>query len=86
MDEYESFPSRLASRCNELRPHIQNQSLRSDVYRIRSIIDGIFKDPAVDLLSVLPSSSYEDEYDQVVELFGTKSVIWKVYFLLPEDF
>lgn len=84
MDIYASYPSRLSVVCSELLPRIQNQSYAVDTYFLQSAIDRIFNDPQIDLLSVLSQSGIIDsgnEYDQVIELIGTNSVIFKARFL-----
>ncbi|KAL3998913.1 Mitochondrial-associated sphingomyelin phosphodiesterase family protein [Acanthocheilonema viteae] len=81
MDMYGSYPSRLSIVCSELLPRIQNQSYVVDTYFLQSAIDRIFNDPQIDLLSVLLQPGINDsvnEYDQLVELIGINSVIFKL--------
>ncbi|MCP9263463.1 hypothetical protein DINM_006747 [Dirofilaria immitis] len=84
MDIYESYPSRLSIACSELLPRIQNQIYTVDTYFLQLAINRIFNDPQIDLLSVLPQSGISDsgnEYDRVIELVGTNSVLFKARFL-----
>uniref|UniRef100_A0A0R3RXC8 Rab-GAP TBC domain-containing protein n=1 Tax=Elaeophora elaphi TaxID=1147741 RepID=A0A0R3RXC8_9BILA len=81
MDIYGNYPSRLSIACSELLPRIQNQSYAVDSYFLQSAIDRIFNDSQIDLLSVLPQSGICDsvnEYDQVIELIGINSVLFKL--------
>ncbi|VDO29740.1 unnamed protein product [Onchocerca flexuosa] len=81
MDIYDNYPSRLSIAYNELLPRIQSQIYALDTYFLQSAIDRIFNDPQIDLLSVLSQPGINDsgnEYDQVVELVGTNSIIFKL--------
>ncbi|VDN43138.1 unnamed protein product [Gongylonema pulchrum] len=80
MDVYDYYTSRLSIACNEILSRIRDHSYGLDAYFLESVIDRIFNDPQIDLLSVLPRpvSDVGVEYDQVVEVVGTKSVAFKV--------
>ncbi|VDN92559.1 unnamed protein product [Brugia pahangi] len=89
MDIYGSYPSRLSIACSELLPRIQNQSYTLDVYFLQSVVDRIFNDSQIDLLSVLSQSGMNDagnEYDQVIELIGINSVVFKLLLESKSDF
>ncbi|EFO21419.2 hypothetical protein LOAG_07065 [Loa loa] len=81
MDIYDNYPSHLSIACSELLPRIQNQSFAVDTYFLQSVIDRIFNDPQIDLLFVLSQAGINDsgnEFNQVVELIGVNSVIFKL--------
>lgn len=85
MDIHSSYPSRLSIACNELLPRIQNRSCVVDTHFLQSSIDRIFNDSQIDLLSVLLQTGISDsvnEYEQVIELIGPNSVIFKANFCL----
>lgn len=84
MDAYNGYLLRLSAACNELLPRVQNQGYTVDAYFLESVVDRIFNDPQIDLLSVLPPlvSDFGEEYDQVIELLGTQSVVFKVFFII----
>lgn len=88
MDTYGNYPSRLSIICNELLPRIQNQSYALDTYFLQSVIDRIFNDSQIDLLSVLQTGINDsvNEYDHIIELIGPNSVIFKVRFLSSVSF
>ncbi|VDK44932.1 unnamed protein product [Anisakis simplex] len=81
MDFYGSSPSALSLTCNELRDKIVNGAWPGDSIDFALIIvERLFNNPQIDLLSVLPSSSYDlsgIEYDQIIDLIGTSSSAFK---------
>lgn len=79
MDLYENYPSHLSIVCNELLPRIQVQSYTVDTYFLQSVVDRIFNNSQIDLLSIFSQTG--NEYEQIIELIGVNSRIFKVSFL-----
>ncbi|MFH4975849.1 hypothetical protein AB6A40_002558 [Gnathostoma spinigerum] len=68
--------SPLSVACTDLIRRSQSQNYTTDVYFVEAVIDRLLKDPSIDLLSVFPDAN-RVEYNQVIELIGTKSHIFK---------
>ncbi|VDN27774.1 unnamed protein product [Gongylonema pulchrum] len=70
MDVYDYYTSRLSIACNEILSRIRDHSYGLDAYFLESVIDRIFNDPQIDLLSVLPRpvSDVGVEYDQLASV------------------